>query len=546
MTLGLITPPFTFAQDAAALACADLATRDQWCQMASADPYRRHAHRNSTSKSAATPSKHETLDLYQASTRADPAIADLCAQTVCFLWFESLTVLNEATHTSFPAARMPQSLAIAKKEFLVWTRTVLQTTQVSCNVVILAMLYIFRLKLSNPSVKGKAGSEYRLLTVALMLGNKFLDDNTYTNKTWSDVTAIPIKEIQLMEIEFLSNMRYQLMVTAEDWRSWLVKINCFRSYARCQQRLLESAATATALGLPSPPTFFDVAPAGPISTAPPPTERIIQTRSTTQMLHPNQAAAMSRIPYGQAPLQPYLPLGASAMTMAPSRKRSLDPISAEQDLPRHSKRIMSQPTTPQKSSRLSMPYMYNPQTGMPMMSQQTLPPLPTVPTTSTSSGTDYAHNWQLPIGGGGSGAPTRPTTYAASMASALAPGQGLSPASLRRSPAPGASPALSPVSRFSMDSSHRNLSMTSAGNALSGSHMARHSPYGPTVPVARLVNRFQPEPSQMTRSTDDLWYYHLSSQQDAVYRGRVPNARVSPQRPSTLQHSTLPLHYTQQ
>jgi hypothetical protein len=39
-------------------------------------------------------------------------------------------------------------------------------------VIILALLFIYRLKKTNPAVKGKPGSEFRLLTVALMLGNK--------------------------------------------------------------------------------------------------------------------------------------------------------------------------------------------------------------------------------------------------------------------------------------------------------------------------------------------------------------------------------------
>jgi hypothetical protein len=42
---------------------------------------------------------------------------------------------------------------------------------------------IYRPRKLNPTVRGKPGSEYRLLTVALMLGNKFLDDNTY-EYTW--------------------------------------------------------------------------------------------------------------------------------------------------------------------------------------------------------------------------------------------------------------------------------------------------------------------------------------------------------------------------
>jgi hypothetical protein len=39
-------------------------------------------------------------------------------------------------------------------------------------VVILALLFVHRLKKKYPDVQGKPGSEFRLFTVALMLGNK--------------------------------------------------------------------------------------------------------------------------------------------------------------------------------------------------------------------------------------------------------------------------------------------------------------------------------------------------------------------------------------
>lgn len=56
--------------------------------------------------------------------------------------------------------------------FMKWVTTILSTTQVTQNVILLAVLFIYRLKKQCPTVKGKLGSEYRLLTVALMLGNK--------------------------------------------------------------------------------------------------------------------------------------------------------------------------------------------------------------------------------------------------------------------------------------------------------------------------------------------------------------------------------------
>lgn len=130
------------------------------------------------------------MNHYSPSSKSDSTVADLCAQvslicfivelylltsnqTVCFLWFESLPTLHEAATSNYPHhTRIPDIDSVAKAEFIKWTRDVLSTTQVSINVVILAMLFIYRLKIANPAVKGKAGSEYRLLTVALMLGNK--------------------------------------------------------------------------------------------------------------------------------------------------------------------------------------------------------------------------------------------------------------------------------------------------------------------------------------------------------------------------------------
>ncbi len=98
-------------------------------------------------------------------------LGEQAAQTVCFLWFEPLAVLKQAAAGMAPFLRTEPDSA-AKREFINWTREVLATTQLSTNVIFLAMLFIWRLKLANPNVQGKQGSEYRLLTVALMLGNK--------------------------------------------------------------------------------------------------------------------------------------------------------------------------------------------------------------------------------------------------------------------------------------------------------------------------------------------------------------------------------------
>lgn len=94
----------------------------------------------------------------------------------CLFWFESVDELKaaETIHTRSATAPIPRLPALARpyEQFRKWVYSVLSTTQVTQNVIILALLFIYRLKMSTPQIKGRAGSEYRLLTVALMLGNK--------------------------------------------------------------------------------------------------------------------------------------------------------------------------------------------------------------------------------------------------------------------------------------------------------------------------------------------------------------------------------------
>ncbi|TPX13034.1 uncharacterized protein E0L32_006460 [Thyridium curvatum] len=181
-----------------------------------------------------------SLEIPRCISPKGGSLANFAAQLTCLFWFETPQVLQAAEKVDelSPAAVIPRLTdnAVPLDNFKRWVHSILSTTQVTQNVILLALLFIYRLKTTNPTVKGRAGSEYRLLTVALMLGNKFLDDNTYTNKTWAEVSGISVKEIHVMEVEFLSNMRYSLLVSKEEWGSWLVKLARFWAY--CERAML--------------------------------------------------------------------------------------------------------------------------------------------------------------------------------------------------------------------------------------------------------------------------------------------------------------------
>ncbi|KPI38593.1 uncharacterized protein AB675_4264 [Cyphellophora attinorum] len=182
------------------------------------------------------------LQIPESVNKSKGSLSEFAAEIASLFWFESAETLDVVAD------------AIPPPGFRKWVTTILSTTQVGKNVILLGLLFIYRLKQFNPGVSGKRGSEFRLLTIALMLGNKFLDDNTYTNKTWAEVSGITVGEIHIMEVEFLSNMRYDLYVSAEEWSIPITPTVPTSPHTLPSPRSSHSTSTASKAyaGLPNP------------------------------------------------------------------------------------------------------------------------------------------------------------------------------------------------------------------------------------------------------------------------------------------------------
>jgi hypothetical protein len=57
-----------------------------------------------------------------------------------------------------------------------------------------------------------------------------LDDNHYTNRTWAEVSCFKYEEVHVMEVEFLSNMRYNLFVSEDAWDAWITQLAKYYEY----------------------------------------------------------------------------------------------------------------------------------------------------------------------------------------------------------------------------------------------------------------------------------------------------------------------------
>ncbi|KAF9272462.1 hypothetical protein BGZ68_002380 [Mortierella alpina] len=156
---------------------------------------------------------------------------------------------------------------------------VLSATLLSPSVILLSLKYIqqlmINLKESNKIVNTGDGAEYRFFTGALILANKFLDDNTFTNKTWADITGMKIKDVNHLEMQFLNGIDFRLFTSPAHYSEWLANLTQFtgahmpsQHLVACQQQTSAAQSpispmedTTLAAGMPSATTRH-LAPSG--------------------------------------------------------------------------------------------------------------------------------------------------------------------------------------------------------------------------------------------------------------------------------------------
>ena len=188
-----------------------------------------------------------------------------------------------------------------------------------------------------------------------------LDDNTYTNKTWAEVSGISVQEIHVMEVEFLSNMRYTLLASEKQWKEWHHKLGKFSDY---YDKASQNQAGLRNLFLPAP--HFNIPrdlPSPPASTNTSPPFLTHASNTSTTLPHP-----LSMPPH----LPPRLPSPENEIK-AWARKRSLEDNSLEPP----SKRINAQGTSTTSSTTLTPSTLNN------------TPPVPRLPMPNLSVPVSY-------------------------------------------------------------------------------------------------------------------------------------------------------------
>jgi hypothetical protein len=118
----------------------------------------------------------------------------------------------------------------------------LSSTRLPTTTILLGMNYLARrVNMLNAAggFKPTDGEVWRMLTIGLVLGSKFLDDNTFQNRSWSEVSGIAVSELNTLEHKWLESISWNLYVNLDEskdynawlqsWRDWLEQKNLQRT-----------------------------------------------------------------------------------------------------------------------------------------------------------------------------------------------------------------------------------------------------------------------------------------------------------------------------
>ena len=109
--------------------------------------------------------------------------------------------------------------------FRKYVSQVLSSTRLPRTTILLGLYYLAT-RMTMLSASGRyatgSGQVYRMLTTSLLLGSKFLDDNTFQNRSWSEVSNIPVAELNVLEIEWLLAIKWDMHVNPDDPQGFML------------------------------------------------------------------------------------------------------------------------------------------------------------------------------------------------------------------------------------------------------------------------------------------------------------------------------------
>ncbi|KAF1739278.1 Meiotically up-regulated protein [Beauveria bassiana] len=151
-----------------------------------------------------------------------------------------------AEYVAEMAVRLVTPEATVSSPFRKFVRQILTSTRLPSTTILLGMNYLAKrinaMKGQGGTYKASEGQVWRYLTVSLLLGSKFLDDNTFQNRSWSEVSGISVAELNSLEYDWVQAMHWRLYVNldlSKDYQAWL---DSWRDYQDMRKRQAAQAS----------------------------------------------------------------------------------------------------------------------------------------------------------------------------------------------------------------------------------------------------------------------------------------------------------------
>ncbi|KAK5951863.1 hypothetical protein OHC33_007156 [Knufia fluminis] len=95
-------------------------------------------------------------------------------------------------------------------QFRKYVSQILSSTRLPSSTIMLGLFYLQeRMKFEKADLSASS-SLMKMLTTCLLLGSKFLDDNTFQNRSWAEVSNIPVQELNAMELAWLKDFNWEI------------------------------------------------------------------------------------------------------------------------------------------------------------------------------------------------------------------------------------------------------------------------------------------------------------------------------------------------
>lgn len=141
-------------------------------------------------------------------------------------------------------SRSVQPSAQVTPAFRKYVSQILTSTRLPSSTIMLALHYLTtRMALVQSRGQYSINNHlYQMLTTALMLSSKFLDDNTFQNRSWADVSHTPVAELNKNEVEWLADIQWGLHFDAEDTHGFKGWFERWERYAGARNMTLSMEA----------------------------------------------------------------------------------------------------------------------------------------------------------------------------------------------------------------------------------------------------------------------------------------------------------------